>query len=95
VSLVRHQRRRHELDNLQGELRKINPPSFDGEKEMEDDDEACILGIGRYFQLNNYSSNLEEMISTYHLHGIFFTWWDQLKKVEHINQRWITWKNFK
>jgi hypothetical protein len=36
VSLVRHQRRRHELDSLQGELRKLKPPSFDGERERED-----------------------------------------------------------
>jgi hypothetical protein len=35
-----NQRRRHELDNLQGESRKIRPPSFDGERESEDDVEA-------------------------------------------------------
>jgi hypothetical protein len=28
VSPVRHQRRRHEVDSLQGELRKLNPPSL-------------------------------------------------------------------
>jgi hypothetical protein len=37
VSPIRHQRRRHELEILQGELRKLNPPSFDGEREREDD----------------------------------------------------------
>jgi hypothetical protein len=37
VSLVRNQRRIYDLDSLQGELRKINPSSFDGEREMEDD----------------------------------------------------------
>jgi hypothetical protein len=36
-SHVRHQRRRHDLEDLQGELRKINSPSFDGEREREDD----------------------------------------------------------
>jgi hypothetical protein len=40
VSLVRQQRRRNEVDNLQGELRKLKPPSFDGEREREDDVEA-------------------------------------------------------
>jgi hypothetical protein len=59
VSHVRHQRRRHELDSLQGELRKLKPPSFDGEREREDDVEAWFLGLRRYFQLHNYSSNLE------------------------------------
>ena len=56
VSPIRHTR--YELDNLQGELRKIKPPSFDGEREREDDVESWFLGIKNYFQLHNYSSNL-------------------------------------
>jgi hypothetical protein len=40
MSHVRHQRRRYELDSLQGELGNIKPPSFDGEREQEDDNEA-------------------------------------------------------
>jgi hypothetical protein len=95
MSHVRHQRRRHELDSLQGELRKLKPPSFDGEREREDDVEAWFLGIKKYFQLHNYSSNLEAIISTYHLHGKVVMWWDQLKQVEHINESKITWKKFK
>ena len=79
MSHVRHQRRKHGLDSLQGELRKINPPSFDGEREREDDVEAWLLGCRRYFQLHNYSSNLETKIATYHLHGKDAVWWDQLK----------------
>jgi len=31
ISPIRHKRRRHGSDNLQGELREIKPPSFDGE----------------------------------------------------------------
>jgi hypothetical protein len=38
VSLVRHQRRRYELDILQDEIRKFKPPTFDGEKRRVDDD---------------------------------------------------------
>jgi hypothetical protein len=55
----------HELDSLQGYLRKRKPPSFDGEREREYYVDAWILGLGRYFQLHNYSSNLEARISTY------------------------------
>jgi hypothetical protein len=95
VSPVRHQRRRHELDSLQGDLRKFKPPSFDGEREREYDVEAWLLGLRRYFQLHNYSSNLEAIISTYHLHGKAAMWWDRLKQVEHINENRITWKQFK
>jgi hypothetical protein len=59
VSPVRQQRRIQEVDSLQGELRKLKPPSFDGEREREDDVEAWLLGLRRYFKLHNYSSNLK------------------------------------
>jgi hypothetical protein len=80
---------------LQGELRKLKPPSFGGEREREDDIEAWLLGLKIYFQLHNYSSNLEAKISKYHLHGKDAMWWDQLKQVEHVNESRITWKQFK
>jgi hypothetical protein len=54
VYLVSHQRRRHELDNLQGKLRKLKPPSLDGKIEREDDVEAWFLVLKRYFQLHKY-----------------------------------------
>jgi hypothetical protein len=43
---------------------------------MEDDVEDWFLGMKKYFQLYNYSSNLEARISTYHLHGKDAMWWD-------------------
>jgi hypothetical protein len=92
VSLVRHKRRKQEVDSLQGELRKLNPPSFEGEREREDDAKNWLLGLRRYFQFHNYSSNLEARISTYHLHGKATMWWDQQKQVEHVNEIRITWK---
>jgi hypothetical protein len=49
VSHVRHQRRRHELDSFQGEVRNIKPPSLDCEREREDDVEAWFLGIMKNF----------------------------------------------
>ena len=76
VSPIRHQRRRQEVDSLQGELRKLKPPSFDGEREREDDVEDLLLGIRKHYQLHNYSSNLEVRISTYHLHGKDTMWWN-------------------
>jgi hypothetical protein len=30
-------------------MRKLMPPSFDGEREREDDVEAWLLGLRRYF----------------------------------------------
>jgi hypothetical protein len=95
VSPVKHQRRKQEIYSLQGELRKLKPPSFDSEREREDDVEVWFLGLQRYLQLHNYSSNLEVEIATYHLHKKDALWWDQLKQVEHVNESRITWKQFK
>jgi hypothetical protein len=50
------------------------------------------LDPGDIFQFHKYSSNLEAMIATYHLHGKVAMWWDQLKQVEHIHENRITWK---
>jgi hypothetical protein len=95
VSHVRHQRRIEKVVSLQGELRKLKLPSFYGERVRGDDVEAWFLGLRRYFQLHNYSSNLEARIFTYHLHGKDEMWWDKLKQVEHINESGITWNQFK
>jgi hypothetical protein len=54
---------------LEGEIRKINPSSFDGESRGEDDVEAWLLGIRTYFILHNYSSNLKSKFFAYFLHG--------------------------
>jgi hypothetical protein len=83
------------VDSLKGELRKLKPISFDGEREREYDVEARLLGLRRYFHLHKYSSNLKAKIYTYHLHGKDAMWWDQLKQVEHINESRITWNKFK
>jgi hypothetical protein len=95
VSLVKNQRRRYELDNLQGELRKLKPPTFDDENKRGDNAETQLLGIGKYFQWHSYSSNLEAMIAIYHLHENTSMWWDQLKQVKHIDEKIISWNEFK
>ena len=59
MSHVRHQRRKYESDNLQGELRKLKLPTFDGENRKGDDVETRLLIIKKYFQLHNYSSDLQ------------------------------------
>jgi len=75
VSSLRHQRRRYEQNQLQGELRKIMLPTFDGENKMGDDVEAWSRGVRKYFHLLNYSSNLEARITIYNLQGKPSIWW--------------------
>jgi hypothetical protein len=60
---------RSEVDDLQGDIRNIKPPTFDGDHKKDEDAEAWLLGMRKYFQLHNYSSNVEARIATYHLQG--------------------------
>jgi hypothetical protein len=87
--------RRSGMDELKGEMNKIKPPMFNGEHKKEEDEKTWLLGMRKYFQLQNYSSHVEGGISMYQLKGKESMWWDQLMQVKHIRERDITWKEFK
>jgi hypothetical protein len=92
MSPVRQHKRRIGVDELQGEMRKIKPPTFDGEHKKDEDAEAWLLGMRKYFQLHNYSSHVEARIAIYQLKGKASMWWDQLMQVKHIDEKKITWR---
>jgi hypothetical protein len=54
-----------------------------------------LLGMRKYFQLHNYSSQEEGRIAIYQLKGKASMWWDQLVQVKHIDEKKITWRQFK
>jgi hypothetical protein len=83
------------VDELKGEMNKIKPPMFDGEHKKEEDVETWLLGMRKYFQLQNYSSHAEGRIAMYQLKGKSSMWWDKLVQVQHIREKDITWKEFK
>ena len=56
-------RRKYRKDELQGELRKIKPPTFKGDSEKGEDAEAWLLGMRKYFRICNYSSRMEANIA--------------------------------
>jgi hypothetical protein len=89
------QRRRPEADILQGELRKIKPPTFNGEHRKGEEVEAWLLEMKKYFQLHDYPSWVEARISTYHLQGKATMWWDQLKQAKNLDEKRISWRQFK
>ena len=63
------------VDELKGEMNKIKPPTFDREHKKEEDAETWLLGMRKYFQLQNYSSHAEGIISIYQLKGKESMWW--------------------
>jgi hypothetical protein len=69
----KHQKSR--MGELKGEMNKIKPPTFDGEHKKEEDFETWLLGMRKYFQLQNYSAHAEGRIVMYQLKGKASMWW--------------------
>jgi hypothetical protein len=46
---VRKHKRRSGVDELQGEMNKMKPPTFDGEHKKDKDAETWLLGMRKYF----------------------------------------------
>jgi hypothetical protein len=82
-------------EELKGEMNKIKPPTFDGEHKKEEDTETWLLGMKKYFQLQNYSTHAKGRIAMYQLKGKASMWWDQFVQVQHIREKEFTWKEFK
>jgi hypothetical protein len=61
----------------------------------DEDVETWLLGMRKYFQLQNYSSHAEGRISIYQLKGKASIWWDQLVQVQRLKEKNVTWKEFK
>jgi predicted aspartyl protease len=87
--------RKSAREELKGEMNKIKPPTFDGEHKKEEDVETWLLGMNKYFQLQNYSAHAEGRIAMYQLKGKASMWWDQFVQVQHIREKEVTWKEFK
>jgi hypothetical protein len=47
-------------DEVMGEFKKIKQPTFNGEVETCEEEEAWLSSMKKYFQIYNYSSELKE-----------------------------------
>jgi hypothetical protein len=83
------------MDELKGEMNKIKPPTFDREHKEDEDAETWLLGMRKYFHLQNYFSHAEGRIAIYQLKGKASVWWEQLVQVQHVREKNITWREFK
>jgi hypothetical protein len=52
-------RKRKQVDHLEGEFNKIKPVTFDGESRTREEAEVWLLDIKKYFQIYNYSNNMK------------------------------------
>jgi hypothetical protein len=76
-------------------MNKIKPPTFDGEHKKGGDAETWFLGMRKYFQLHNYSTQAEWIITIYHLNVKASMLWDKYVQVKHIDEKKVTWREFK
>ena len=79
----------------QDEFKKAKPPTFDGEVNTGQEAEAWLLGIKKYFQVQDYSGNMKARVSIFNLNGMESIWWEHLKQVNRISERKLKWKQFK
>jgi hypothetical protein len=94
-SHVKKHKRRSGVNELQGEMNKIKPPTFDGEHKKDEHADTWLLGMRKYFQLHNYSSHAKGRITIFHLKGKESMWWDQFVQVKHMDEKNVTWREFK
>ena len=74
-------------EEISGELKKIKPPTFNGETEKGEEAESWLSGMRKYFQIYNYSNQLKARMAIYNLSGKADIWWQDLKRVKGIKER--------
>ena len=94
-SSCKRKRIRHLRDHSQDEFKKAKPPTFDGEVKTRQEGEAWLLGIKKYFQVQDYSGNMKARVAIFNLNGRASIWWEHFKQVKRINESKLKWKQFK
>ena len=69
---------------LQGEFRKIKPPTFDGE--AEEVAEAWLINMNKYFQVYEYNNNMKASLAIYQLREKATLWWEEVNNVCSIEE---------
>ena len=80
-------RKRKEIDHLEGEFKKIKTTTFDFESRTREEVEAWLLDIKKYFQIYNYSSNMKVRMTIYNLKGKASIWWQALKLAKGLKEK--------
>ena len=70
---------------------KAKPPTFDGEVNIGQEDEAWLLGINKYFQMRDYFGNIKARVAIFNLKGRASICWEHFKQVKRINERRLKW----
>ena len=91
----RNKKKRHYQNNSRDEFKKAKPPTFDGEVKNDQEVESWLLGMRKYFQVQDYSGNMKARLAIFNLTGRASIWWENFRQVKKINERNIVWKQLK
>ena len=78
-----------------GEFKKIKPPTFNGESEKGEEAKCWLSGMKKYFQISNYSNQLNARMTIYNVSRKDDIWWQDLKRVKGIKEKNVIWSTFK
>ena len=68
---------------------------FNGEVEKGEEIEAWLSGMKKYFRIYNYSDRLKSWMAIYNLTGNDDIWWQDIKRVKSLKEKYLTWRVFK
>jgi hypothetical protein len=88
-------RKRKQVDHLEGEFKNIKPAIFNGESRTGEEAEAWLLDIKKYFQIYKYSSNMKLRMAIYNMKGKASIWWKDLKLAKSLKEKQLEWFDFK
>lgn len=69
-----HLYRRCEKQYLSNEFKKSKPPTFDGDLNKPEDEEAWFHGMKKFFELHDYTKNMKVMLAIFSLKGKVYIW---------------------
>ena len=75
----RNKRKRCYQNSSHGEFKKAKPPTFSGEVKSGQEVEAWLLGMEKYFQVQDYSGNMKARVAIFNPNGRASIWWEHLK----------------
>ena len=89
-----NKRKRHYHNPSHDKFKKAIPPTFNGEIKNGQEAEAWLLGMRKYFQVQDYPGNMKARVAIFNLTGRTSIWWEHFRQVKKINKKRIVWKQF-
>ena len=92
----KHRRKKYKpYKEIFGEFKKIKPPTFNEEEKKGEEYESWISKMKKYFQIYNYSDILKAIMAIYNLTRKADIWWQDIKMVKNMKDKYLTWRVFK